>query len=127
MNDPTLTEGLAKFTSERFGLLCVDWEAAFADGGECNAEAASCPASLGNCRIHCQCSCSTTTRTSSPTSPPSMIQHRRLVRFANASRLEDAGLAAAQQVYGKSLGLLPWSLLGPGDWAPKPDTWVDPE
>lgn len=45
-------------------------------------------------------------------------------RFANAATWDDAGEAAANEVYGRSLGDLPAALLGPGDWAPRPESWT---
>jgi hypothetical protein len=47
----------------------------------------------------------------------------KLVEFANAAARDDAGEAAAQRVYGISLGDLPADLLGRGAWRPDPARW----
>lgn len=49
----------------------------------------------------------------------------RFRAFAIGSDYADAGEAAAQEVFGVSLGYLIGGFLGEGDWAPHPDRWVD--
>ncbi len=46
------------------------------------------------------------------------------VRFANKASFEDAGELAAKEVFGSSLGNLIAQFFGDGDWAPKPQEWV---
>jgi hypothetical protein len=47
------------------------------------------------------------------------------VKFANSSALDDGGEAAAGVAFGSSLGGVIGGFLGPGNWAPRPQTWKD--
>jgi hypothetical protein len=49
--------------------------------------------------------------------------YERFRKFVLAANRADAGEAAARSVYGRSLGELVGHILGPGDWAPRPETW----
>lgn len=45
--------------------------------------------------------------------------------FANNAHFDDAGEKAANETYGGGLGSLITQYFGEGNWAPKPETWLD--
>lgn len=48
-----------------------------------------------------------------------------IIDFINESTANDAGEAACEKHFGMGLGTLAASYLGPGDWSPKPESWVE--
>ncbi len=49
------------------------------------------------------------------------------IEFANQANWKDAGEEAAIEIFGGSLGGLPFQFFGEGDWIPKPETWSSDE
>lgn len=49
--------------------------------------------------------------------------YEALRRFCTEARREDGGDAAAGECPGHTLGELAAAVLGPGDWAPRPQAW----
>ena len=47
------------------------------------------------------------------------------VKFTNAAIWNDGGEAAAEEIFGISLGDLIANFLGEGDWWPEPNTWIE--
>lgn len=50
--------------------------------------------------------------------------YERLSRFANTAARDDGGQAAALEHLGLPLDELAATVLGPGDWTPRPDAWT---
>ena len=51
--------------------------------------------------------------------------YEAFVRFANTAHFSDGGKAAANEVYGGSLGSLIGQYFGDGEWTPQPDAWTE--
>jgi len=50
-------------------------------------------------------------------------QYETFIQFANSAHSNDGGEAAANEIYGGSLGNLISQYFGDGNWAPNPDEW----
>lgn len=53
--------------------------------------------------------------------------HQTMVTFINEASVNDAGATAFEKHFRMGLGNLAASYFGPGDWSPKPETWIEKE